>query len=259
MAASIDENHSTYQMAYKAYVQQKYEDAAELIEAAASSSDPNIHLLRGHIYYVLQQFGTAVDSYKKVLQLTNDPEIASCAQGGLDNIRSYQQSLTSESDSRDSSGQLDFSDFTAALRTGEEELTELGVLSSKASSSFSTNGRGTADNPFDMPTDSTVFASTMDSADTTDSSSNPFQSLSSMDSFDLDESQDGLSTNFELPGIWQTDGDNQSPTDAGDLSFWSQDSQLENNEQSFASENNTDESLNIFAQANITPTNSANN
>lgn len=244
MAATIDENHSTYQQAYKAYVQQKYEEAADLIEKVASSSDPNIHLLRGHIYYVLQEFETAIDSYKKVLQLTNDPEIADCARGGLDNISNYQQSLTGGSD-RDSSAQLDFSDFTAALGTGEEELTELGVLGSRNGNSSKSNETGVTTNPFDMPADTTMFASTSDSIDSI-GSSNPFELGSDGESFELGESQDGLSADFELPGIWQSKDGEKQTDETGDLSFWVKDEQK-------SSTNNQESVRDIFSEAPVTP------
>ena len=76
MAASLDDYEQIYQQAYKAYLQSNYEVAATLIDKVAqhSPNDANTHLLRGHVYYVLQQYEVAKEEYLHVLELTNNQE-----------------------------------------------------------------------------------------------------------------------------------------------------------------------------------------
>jgi len=95
MALSIHNYQEIYQQAYTAYVQANYEEAANLIDQVVdiAPEDPNIHLLRGHIYYVLQQFDVAQAEYESVTRLTNEPELIGLAQNSLDNINQYLQQL----------------------------------------------------------------------------------------------------------------------------------------------------------------------
>ena len=119
MATSIDDYEQTYQQAYKAYVQRNYEEAATLINQAVqySPNDPSTHLLRGHVYNVLQQYDVAKEEYQKVLELTKDPEIIDFAKNGLENISQYQQ-LGVQVAEVDNRGQID----TIALERQELEL-----------------------------------------------------------------------------------------------------------------------------------------
>ncbi|MGJ5676158.1 MAG: methyl-accepting chemotaxis protein [Nostochopsis sp.] len=100
MAASIDDNAQTYQQALTAYAQQDYQEAAILIDEVVQNlpNDPNTHLLRGHIYYVLQQYDVAKVEYQKVLELTEDPEVTVFAETGLEHINQYQQALDNLTD-----------------------------------------------------------------------------------------------------------------------------------------------------------------
>ncbi len=61
MAASIDDYLEIYKQACTAYAQQNYEVAATLVDRVVQNlpDDPNSHLLRGHIYYVLQKYDVA--------------------------------------------------------------------------------------------------------------------------------------------------------------------------------------------------------
>ena len=56
-----------------------------------SSDDPNSHLLKGHIYYMLQQYDVAKDEYQNVLRLTDDQEIVSLVNNCLTTIDQYTQ------------------------------------------------------------------------------------------------------------------------------------------------------------------------
>jgi twitching motility protein PilJ len=77
-----------YMQAQMAYVQGSYEEAATLIDRLAEGypSDPTVCLLRGHIYYGLQQYDVAREQYQTVLSLTNDSEYVNYANQGLANL-----------------------------------------------------------------------------------------------------------------------------------------------------------------------------
>jgi twitching motility protein PilJ len=74
-----------YQQAVSAYMQKHYETAAEITDALVSDypDEPNLQLLCGHIYSCLHQYEAAQQYYKKVLQVTTDPELLNCAQNSL--------------------------------------------------------------------------------------------------------------------------------------------------------------------------------
>ncbi|ESA38240.1 methyl-accepting chemotaxis protein [Leptolyngbya sp. Heron Island J] len=85
MASGID-YAQTYQAAERAYMQGSYEQAADIIEQLAENypSDPNVLLLKGHIYcYGLSAYDVARTQYKSVLDLTSDPEFINYANNGL--------------------------------------------------------------------------------------------------------------------------------------------------------------------------------
>ncbi len=75
-----------YQQAERAYMLGSYDEAASIIDRLAESypSDPNVCLLRGHIYcYGLQQYDVAREQYQSVLGLTADIEYVNYANNGL--------------------------------------------------------------------------------------------------------------------------------------------------------------------------------
>lgn len=75
-----------YKQAERAYMLGSYEEAATIIDRLAENypSDPNVCLLRGHIYcYGLQQFDVAREQYQSVLSLTTDTEYINYANKGL--------------------------------------------------------------------------------------------------------------------------------------------------------------------------------
>jgi twitching motility protein PilJ len=84
---SSTEYAQEYQQAEKAYMQGNYEEAAAIVDRLAEGypADPNVRLLRGHIYcYGLQQYNVAQEQYQTVLTLTSDPEYVSYANNGLE-------------------------------------------------------------------------------------------------------------------------------------------------------------------------------
>jgi twitching motility protein PilJ len=75
-----------YQQAERAYMLGSYDEAASIIDRLAESypGDPNVCLLRGHIYcYGLQQYDLAREQYQSVLGLTADAEYINYANNGL--------------------------------------------------------------------------------------------------------------------------------------------------------------------------------
>jgi twitching motility protein PilJ len=75
-----------YQQAERAYMLGSYDEAASIIDRLAASypSDPNVCLLRGHIYcYGLQRYDVAREQYQAVLGLTDDAEYINYANNGL--------------------------------------------------------------------------------------------------------------------------------------------------------------------------------
>ncbi|OLP17185.1 hypothetical protein BST81_17710 [Leptolyngbya sp. 'hensonii'] len=94
--ASSTEYAQEYQQALKAYSQGNYEQAAEVIDRLSDSfpDDPNVCLLRGHIYcYGLQQYAIARDQYQRVLTLTTDTQFVEYANNGLSDISQFSPSL----------------------------------------------------------------------------------------------------------------------------------------------------------------------
>lgn len=183
MAASIENYVQTYQQALTAYAQQDYQGAATLIDEVVQNlpNDPNTHLLRGHVYYVLQQYDVAKAEYEKVLELTQDPEITVFAESGLDNINQYQQELNAfvgEADNSQQSSQE--ASIFAAEKPAEQELEKLEILEDLDSNSFDFNAIASheespedIDNPFGLSTDSS-FDPGVDSCETFND--NPFAS-----------------------------------------------------------------------------------
>ncbi|MBE9177401.1 HAMP domain-containing protein [Oculatella sp. LEGE 06141] len=105
-----------YQQAEKAYMLGSYEEAAEIIDRLVESypDDPNVRLLRGHIYcYGLQQYDIAKEQYESVLGLTSDAEYVDYANNGL--AYASQFSSAEESAERDLTYQDIDSDFVSTV------------------------------------------------------------------------------------------------------------------------------------------------
>ncbi|MDJ0618393.1 MAG: methyl-accepting chemotaxis protein [Calothrix sp. MO_192.B10] len=187
MAISINDYQDIYQQAYKAYVQANYEEAANLIDRVIdiAPEDANIHLLRGHIYYVLQKFDVAKAEYESVIKLTEDREIISLAENGLDNINQYQQQVgTSESYFGDDES-IDLSpiDEEPISMGNFEDLASEGSITSNTFSlnDFAPENESAASvdqdspfsSPFELPLDSSGLMTTSNSTESSDDN-NPF-------------------------------------------------------------------------------------
>ncbi len=82
-----------YEQAKVAYMKQRYEEAAEIIEKLVQDSphDPEILLLRGHIYCYFQDFEGAKEQYHAVLENTDDEDYIENAKSGLKTVQRWQQ------------------------------------------------------------------------------------------------------------------------------------------------------------------------
>jgi twitching motility protein PilJ len=96
MTLSINQDQE-YQEAQKAYIQGNYEAAVAIIERLLQEfpDDVNAHLLRGHIYFVHQQYDQAQQEYHTVLELAEDSAIIDCANEALESIRQEESSQLS--------------------------------------------------------------------------------------------------------------------------------------------------------------------
>jgi twitching motility protein PilJ len=216
MAASIDDYLEIYKQACTAYAQQNYEVAATLVDQVVQNvpDDPNSHLLRGHIYYVLQQYDVAKAEYQKVLLLTDDTEIIGFANNGLESIKQYQQS--SEQALATDEHQQTYSTGTFGnLLSQEPDLTDLEANGNFSSNSFDLNSVGeqqpslddieelSLSSPFEMPLDSAVFNSIPD--DSGSLSNDPFNLNLQPQAQDSSPSNWQEQGQLELPAFWQED------------------------------------------------------
>jgi twitching motility protein PilJ len=244
MAASIDDCAQIYQQALTAYAEQNYQKAAALIDQVVQNlpSDPNTHLLRGHIYFVLQDYEVAKTEYKQVLDLTKDPEITSFAKNGLESIIQYQQ--PTETNASVAFSEIAFNTEISALGNSpqnfpepsfdldsgiqaqdnpiSEDLSSFGNLNADFDLSVfadqdmdSIGGDSLSTNPFGLPEDSAIFAkSDQDSAQKLNEQ-NPFlvnadevketSPLHGEASFGFVKPESDEQS--DLPGFWQDDMD----------------------------------------------------
>jgi twitching motility protein PilJ len=200
MEANIDEYLEIYKQACTAYAQQKYEVAATLVDSVVQNlpDDANCHLLRGHVYYVLQHYDVAKEEYLHVLQLSDQEEIISFARNGLENISQYQQQEE----------QVAGVDYEEINSTSEPEAitwdasNEDNNFDSSFSSEHPQAGEVSEEvyftSPFEMPTDSTLFGTSIESSHS--DGNNPFalNYESQLDSSSWQEQ-----SKLDLPAFWE--------------------------------------------------------
>ncbi|MFN4066822.1 MAG: methyl-accepting chemotaxis protein [Thermosynechococcus sp.] len=89
MASSSTQHAQEYQKAVAAYVQGNYEEAAKITDQLVGTrpDDPNLRLLRGHIYCCQQRYSEAQEQYHAVLNATTDPELINLANESLAKIK----------------------------------------------------------------------------------------------------------------------------------------------------------------------------
>ncbi|MEH2327463.1 MAG: methyl-accepting chemotaxis protein [Nostoc sp.] len=223
MAASIDNYEPTYQQAMTAYVQRNYEVAATLVDQVVQNlpNDPNSHLLRGHIYYVLQQYDVAKEEYQQVLHLTDDQEIIGFANNGIENINQYLQSFGGEIDTSDSQEQINSPEMSDALAYNEQELEHLGSTEEFDSNNLDLNFFGehqetvndgeelSSKSPFDIATEDTLGTRKISDSSTA-FGDDPFAFNEELHEKELNSSNFDQKTELELPTFWQEDVSEES-------------------------------------------------
>ena len=83
-----------YGQAEKAYLESNFARAAEIIDRLADEfpKDPNVLLLRGHIYcYGFQNYDVAKQQYENVIDLSESTDLLDFARSGLEQIEQLQQ------------------------------------------------------------------------------------------------------------------------------------------------------------------------
>ncbi|HEY9700467.1 MAG TPA: methyl-accepting chemotaxis protein [Trichocoleus sp.] len=165
-----------YKQAERAYMMGSYEEAATIVDRLVEHNpdDPNVRLLRGHIYcYGLQQYDVAREQYSSVLRLTTDEEYVNFANNGLAYAEQYVGS---------SNGQSAEPDFNEADFAYQDS----------ANQSFA--DQDLADHQFpDIDTD---FVSTIDSP------LSPFQDNEAASSWQTpDSTQDHLNDEFDFADL----------------------------------------------------------
>ena len=83
-----------YAQAEKAYLQGNFTQAAEIIDRLAEefSDNPNVLLLRGHIYcYGFQNYELAQQHYEAVLELSQEQGLLDFAYNGIEQVKQLQQ------------------------------------------------------------------------------------------------------------------------------------------------------------------------
>jgi twitching motility protein PilJ len=256
MAASIDNYEPTYQQAMTAYVQRNYEVAATLVDQVVQNlpNDPNTHLLRGHIYYVLQQYDVAKEEYQQVLSLTNDQEIIVFANNGIENINQYLQSFGGQIDTSESQEQINSSEMSNPLAYSEPELEDLGTSEEFDSNNLDLNFFGehqqtvdgveelSSNSPFDIPTEDSlgtgkILNSSIAFGD------DPFALDEESEEQDLNSSSYEEKNELELPAFWQEDISEESHEESLVNSHFSE-NQINSDRENSAINNNNSSSSN---------------
>ncbi|MBE9206374.1 HAMP domain-containing protein [Nostoc sp. LEGE 06077] len=229
MAATIDDYLETYQQACTAYAEQDYEFAATLVDQVVQNvpDDPNCHLLRGHVYYVLQQYDVAKAEYQRVLKLTDEPEIIGFAKNGLENINQYLQPLEEQAIPIELEEPINLAGIADESEMDTSDLQDLGAFANLDSQSFDLNSFEESQsslNPFDIPTDSIVMNKIVEESPSL--MADPFALNQDDNSSELNNHPEEEIA-LDLPAFWQEDlslinlddsGITNSPFDIGTTS-----------------------------------------
>jgi twitching motility protein PilJ len=99
----------TYKSAYQKYVRGDYAAAATLIDPLIQErpDDPNVRLLRGHIYSGLQQYEVALTEYQVLQGITDDPTFLQCATDGIATCQEFSQDLDTPASSNGNGFKMD--------------------------------------------------------------------------------------------------------------------------------------------------------
>jgi len=96
----------TYKEAYQKYIRGDYAAAATLIDPLIQEKphDPNVRLLRGHIYSGLQQYDIALTEYETLQGITSDPTFLEYATQGIATCQEFSESSSSTYGSSNGNG-----------------------------------------------------------------------------------------------------------------------------------------------------------
>ena len=284
MAPSIDYGQM-YQQASKAYVNQQYEEAAQLIDQVVqhSTQDPNAVLLKGHVYYMLLKFDIAKEAYQTVLNLTSNQELVDYARNGLENISNYQ--IESDAQSSGIDGGSNDNDIDLSDSADEEIAPVDNLFEEKNENSDSNNfvfsydsssennselenednsellNESASKSPFDIGSDSQIFDAIPNFEEDNLSEDNPFAQNEGLET-DIHQNDEGVSKQeLELPSFWQeemSDSNSKQSTEASNSYKDREYSPFSNGE---ASDNpdlnpNPNPKSNPFAQTQLPPSNS---
>ncbi len=102
-----------YSQAEKEYLQGNLRQAADIIDhlVAEFPDNPNVLLLRGHIYYGFQNYETAQQQYETVLRLSEDQDLLDLATQGIQQIEQLHQEFEVSASKSDASESEEWSDF----------------------------------------------------------------------------------------------------------------------------------------------------
>ena len=101
MASGTNYLQEEYGQAEKAYQDGDFDRAAQIIDRLAEefADNPNVLLLRGHIYCAgFQNYEEARKQYEAVLSLSSEPDIIDCAHSGIEQLQLLEQSETMNSE-----------------------------------------------------------------------------------------------------------------------------------------------------------------
>jgi twitching motility protein PilJ len=278
MAPSIDYGQM-YQQAYKAYVNQQYEEAAQLIDQVVqhSTEDLNAVLLKGHVYYVLHKFDIAKEAYQTVLDVTSDQELVDFARNGLENISNYEsesdaQSFEVDSVSNDNDISLASADEQIApvnnLFESDNENSDNNNFDFSIESSFENDlelenedntellNKPSAKSPFDIGSDSQIFNAIPNFEEDNLSEDNPFAKNEDLET-DIDRNDgEALQAELELPSFWQEDISNSNSKQPAETSTSGEEfSPFSATEASENQDGEPNSKQNPFAQTELPPTN----
>jgi len=168
-----------YGQAEKAYLQGNFAQAATTIDHLAEKfpDDPNVLLLRGHIYcYGLKNYDLAQQQYESVLGLSQEQDLLDFARSGIEQVKQLQQQSKNSESAFDESnseltGMLDSDEIEDSIGVDFPEENEINenfhhenfnlnqdyrfelndaALDSEANSDFVASGQNAFSNPFSV-------------------------------------------------------------------------------------------------------------
>lgn len=126
MASGI-QHQNEYKRAEAAYFRGDYEEAAQILEKIPGNdqTNPEVLLLKGHVYSYFEEFDRAEEQYNLVLENAKSEDYLQCARSGIENVKQWRE--------RDADNNDHFSDSEDERVTGEltGELDPTGIFDSE--------------------------------------------------------------------------------------------------------------------------------